>query len=150
MSTFYSNRTTANAKPKAVEGMGGMIADSCTLTLTEWSSGDLFFLFWIPKGATLLKWYISVNGQVDSNVSPTSTVQIGTLDSVARFMSSTAFGQTTHQTLGDFSANAVSIGVLPYIFSTTQISTSGFLRFATSNMLGAVKPDASIVNVFTA
>ena len=127
--------------------MGGLIADSCTLVLTEWSTNDLMFLFWIPKGATLLKWGVSVSASIDSGSA--STIQVGTLDSRGAFLCVGGLRAGAAASIGDFTATGPVAGVLPYIFSTTQISTSGFLT-NTNAMNGAKKPEPSTVNVFTA
>lgn len=144
--TYYSNRTTSNQQPKAVEGMGGLIADVCTLVLSQWYTGDKHILFWLPRGCTILKWAISVSASIDSGSA--STIEVGTFDSLARFFAAEAFGQGAASTVADYTASGPVAGILPYVVSTTQISTSGFLTNSNA-MNGAKLPNPDIVNAFT-
>ena len=142
---YYSSRTTANQKPKVTNGFGGAVLDYCTLVLSQWYTGDTHYLFWLPRGAIIIEWGVTVSAQIDSNVSPTSTIEVGTADSSARFFAAEAFGQTAAQTVTSYTATGPVAGILPYVFSTTQYAS---LLTASNATPPSVLPNADFVNAF--
>lgn len=114
-----------------------IVIDEVAITVVTWTAGDVYNLFFVPLNAVVLGLALATSGQLDTNVSPTSQVEVGDVtNGAAKYIAAANFGQSSgpQRVAAGFAAGT---DVLP--FKYTAIA-SGITQPGAADLISATVP----------